>query len=151
MSPSRLRSAGAPVAAAVFTGVLAGAGTTAVSAATLWSTWGVYGPVSGTTYANRSGSDDSSNYAATGVRTNTGTYVNPYYMGAQARTINNANGQVCAASSWAYNTSVTTAVAIHAPSTACPAGLMYSQGLTKAYTGSGYGTYYAFMSPYFTR
>lgn len=139
---------------AALVGALSGAGAGAAQAAYSWTTWGVYGPINGWTYANRAGADNGIDHVATDLRTNNGAQAPTSYMGVLARALVSSSGAVCKSSSWAYNSSgpsSTLAIYITATGGSCPTSVyLYSKGQTRAYNGTGYTAYSTFNSPVFT-
>ncbi len=129
----------------IFTGgVIIGALTTVVMAATAESNFRTYGPINGYFYENQAiVSNDSSLSASTRVG-NDSTAIPTGYMGARAELYK--GGTLCSGNSWIYNAAtqywLTSTVV-----SSCGSGAYYSKGWSAAYNGNGYDQFYTNQSP----
>jgi hypothetical protein len=128
-------------------GIVLGLGTTAFAATYTSSIWGYYGPFVGYSYKNKADCADSTRvYASTTVSSQGTSSVPAGYMGAKASLYK--NDALYEYTSMYYTT--TAAVSTSVPTsggTNAPSGTYYSKGITAAYNGNGYSTYYTYQSP----
>jgi hypothetical protein len=111
------------------------------------SAWTDTGTVYGYHYENLAYVENSEYFAASNNATTNGASAPAGYMGAAGH-LYQANGSLCEVSGWEYNGSAAIAFAAPTPlGSYCGAGYYYSDGWTRAYTGSGYDTYATAMSP----
>lgn len=130
--------------------VLFTASATAVYAsATVDGQMGYYGPYLGYSYENQASvyaSDPGYGvFAGTHVANQVNVNIPTGYMGAKAR-LYDSNGILDTSSSWYYNSAPQVGMLVLSPYY-YSSGIYYSYGLTAAYNGSGYSTYYTFQSP----
>ena len=130
-------------------GILIAIGAIVASAADAYSSWGYYGPILGYSYKNQA--EVTSNYlgtlgAITYVDTQDYSNVPTGYMGVKAQLYNSSDNLV-AFSDWSYNNSEAWGWNQGAACSSCGSGIYYSKGVTAAYNGNGYNTYYTFQSP----
>lgn len=117
-------------------------------AATVYSSWGYYGPINGYSYKNQASLMNSDGWLTTG----TNVY-NQYsgnipagYMGAKAQ-LYNTNNQLIDYSSWQYNSTAVNNFGVIIQKNNYSHTYYYTKGITAAYNGNGYTTYYTFQSP----
>lgn len=128
-------------------GVILGLSSVPVFAGTTESSWGYYGPISGYSYKNRALLDvstDGQNAVTSCYKDESGT-VPTGYIGAQARLFK--DDSLYKYSTMEYNTSAVSGVVARTGYFKGGSGTYYSYGITAAYNGSGYDTYYTFKSP----
>ena len=120
---------------------------TSVTYATITnSNYGYYGPINGYSYENQATAvANTSAYAYTWVSTTGDDQVPAGYMAAQAK-VYNSSGVLKKSSDLVYNDDPCIGYNTVTPNTIW-SGTYYSKGLTKAYNGNGYDTYYTFTSP----
>lgn len=129
-------------------GALIGSLMGTVFAASATSSSKSIGPVYGYSYTNYATISDD--YAVISASTNiskvgAGT-VPTAYMGTLARAYK--DGAICVQTSMTYNSSAVSgkgSIVLGNPD--CGAGIYHSQGRTEVYNGSGYDTYYTFLTP----
>lgn len=133
-------------------GILIAMSATLVFAASVSSPYGYYGPILGYSYKNQAKA-----YTGTGDLAGVWAYACVYsedgnvptgYMGARAR-LYNSSGSLVKSSSWVYNDEPLSGMSIPTDIYKTK-GTYYSKGLTAAYNGDGYTTYYTFQSPNIT-
>lgn len=135
---------------ALVLGVFFGGAGTAL-AGTASSPYYYYGPVLGYNYDNQATVVAETSplvgaWAATWVGQDGYLSVPPGYMGAKAR-LYDSSGILREASNWVYNNSSANAFDVLTPTDSTP-GTYYSYGISAAYNGNGYYTYYTYVSPY---
>jgi hypothetical protein len=128
-------------------GIILGLSSIPVFAGITESPWGYYGPISGYSYKNHALLDVSTNgqnALTSSYKDGSGT-VPAGYMGAQARLFK--NDALYKYSSMLYNSSASSTLVESTGYFKGGSGTYYSYGITAAYNGNGYDTFYTFKSP----
>jgi hypothetical protein len=111
--------------------------------------WGYYGPHAGYYYKNQSEVWTNTTVAwaySTAANQSSGN-VPSGYMGILARLFK-SDGALCTQRGYRYNSVAANSYSVGTlQSASCGAGSYYSHGVTQAWTGSGYQSYWTFRSP----